>query len=441
MGILSKLFGKSGKDNPKSNYTGTNRGGEPGTNPSTTSQPTSNQAATSQADSNQATSNQTTTKNENNQQEQGGATSAQTLFGEQPAAVGKSHIYNLIIVDESGSMGHLRQVTLSGVNETINTIKSAQKQFADTQTHTLTLVTFDSGDPRGDVRTIIDNKPVEEVGEFTDYSPNGCTPLYDAMGMSLTRLHNLIKNDKDATGVVTVLTDGLENASREWRPGPLGQLISQLKEEGWTFSYMGSAHDVKSVTDLLHIDNVVEFDHDNLGAESTWARESTSRFSLYRKMNKFKRERPQASQAEMVNAQIRYSKDFYSGRVTPDFVNHLEPGEIFVFGSNAQGMHGGGAARQAALQFGAIMGQGEGLQGQSYAIPTMEGLDSLKAAVERFIVFADEHPEMNFLVTRIGCGIAGYRDSQIAPLFKRCIKMENVALPGEFWKELGLNMF
>ncbi|MBR1466236.1 MAG: hypothetical protein IJ607_07735 [Bacteroidaceae bacterium] len=143
----------------------------------------------------------------------------------------------------------------------------------------------------------------------------------------------------------------------------------------------------------------------------------------------------------MINEQVRYSKDFYGGRVTPDFVRQLEPDQIFVFGSNAQGIHAGGAARQAAQQFGAVMGQGEGLQGQSYAIPTMEGLDNLKAAVDRFIVFADEHPELSFLVTRIGCGIAGYDDSQIAPLFRRCIKMENVALPDQFWKVLGLNMY
>lgn len=426
MGILSKLFGKSEKnDQQESKPTQAN------SNPATTDNNNS-------TNSNNPTTNQTDTMEENNKKPEPD-TAGQTQAGEN--AVAKSKIYNLIIVDESGSMSHLTRSTLSGVNETINTIKSAQRQFADTQVHTLTLVTFDTGDPRGNVRTLIDNKPIEQVEEFMDYNPNGCTPLYDAMGMSLSRLYNLIKHDKDATGVVTVLTDGLENASREWRPGPLGELIERLKSEGWTFSYMGSAHDVKSVSDLLHIDNVVEFDHDVQGVDSSWARESTSRFSLYKKMNEFKSKSPKASREEMVEAQIRYSKDFYGGRVTPDFVRQLEPDQIFVFGSNAQGIHAGGAARQAAQQFGAVMGQGEGLQGQSYAIPTMEGLDSLKAAVDRFIVFADEHPELSFLVTRIGCGIAGYDDSQIAPLFRRCIKMENVALPDQFWKVLGLNMY
>lgn len=157
---------------------------------------------------------------------------------------GKAHIYNLIIVDESGSMSHLREATLSGINETIGTIRNAQKEFGETQAHNLTLVTFDSDSNRPDVRTLIDCQPIEQIGDFKDYMPNGCTPLYDAMGQSLTRLHNRIKKDADASAVVTVLTDGLENASREWRADALRRLIEQLKEEGWSFSYMGSAHNV-----------------------------------------------------------------------------------------------------------------------------------------------------------------------------------------------------
>lgn len=89
-------------------------------------------------------------------------------------------------------------------------------------------------------------------------------------------------------------------------------------------------------------------------------------------------------------------------RVSPRHITTLEAGEIFVFGSNAQGMHLGGAARTAHMKFGAVWGNGEGLQGQSYAIPTMEGEESTKCAVERFVQFAQEHPELKFLVTPIG---------------------------------------
>ena len=133
--------------------------------------------------------------------------------------------------------------------------------------------------------------------------------------------------------------------------------------------------------------------------------------------------------------------DFFSEkealmRVTPDHVDRLGENQVFVFGSNEAGHHDGGAARQAFERFGAVYGQGRGLQGQSYAIPTMGSLESLERDVEEFIRFADAHPEMTFLVTRIGCGIAGYTDTQIAPMFASAVGLSNVHLPAEFWKVL-----
>ena len=353
---------------------------------------------------------------------------------------GKAHIYNLIIVDESGSMSHLREVTLSGINETIGTIRNAQKEFAQTQVHTLTLVTFDTDSNRPAVRTMIDNQPIANVKKFRDYMPNGCTPLYDAMGQSLTRLHTLIKGDVDASAVVTVLTDGLENASREWNAQSLRKLIEQLKQEGWSFSYMGSAHDVKEVTDLLSIENVVEFSHDQLGAGNTWGRERSSRRAYYQKMSDTYSMRETLSDEEIMAEKRRYAKEYYGPRVTPQMIRQLGENEIFVFGSNANGYHRGGAAAFAMREFGAVWGQGEGLQGKSYAIPTMEGLDQLREAVNRFTAFADQHQELRFLVTMVGCGIAGYSPRDIAPLFKGCIDLENVALPIEFWNVFGLKM-
>ena len=110
---------------------------------------------------------------------------------------------------------------------------------------------------------------------------------------------------------------------------------------------------------------------------------------------------------------------------------------MFVFGSNLAGMHGGGAARIAHLYFGAVMGNGDGIQGQSYAIPTMQGgVETIERYVTEFIAFAKEHPEIFFYVTRIGCGIAGFRDRDIAPLFAAAIDLENVCLPETFVKAL-----
>ena len=121
-------------------------------------------------------------------------------------------------------------------------------------------------------------------------------------------------------------------------------------------------------------------------------------------------------------------------RLTPAKIDKLDPNEIFVFGSNAQGHHMGGAARAAMDKFGAVWGQGDGLQGQSYAISTMEGLVATSRNVTNFIEFAEKHPELKFYVTPIGCGIAGYTPLQIAPLFRRAVVLENCYLPRIFWE-------
>ena len=123
----------------------------------------------------------------------------------------------------------------------------------------------------------------------------------------------------------------------------------------------------------------------------------------------------------------------YNREYTPERITELKPNEIFVFGSNLAGAHGGGAARLAYNRFGAIWGQGVGLQGQSYGIPTMHGgVEAIKPYVDEFIRFAKEHPELKFLVTKIGCGIAGFTIEEIAPLFREAIDVENVILPEDF---------
>ena len=123
----------------------------------------------------------------------------------------------------------------------------------------------------------------------------------------------------------------------------------------------------------------------------------------------------------------------YTRGYTPERITELKPNEIFVFGSNLAGAHGDGAARLAYNRFGAIWGQGVGLQGQSYAIPTMQGgVETIKPYVDEFIRFAKQHLEQKFLVTKIGCGIAGFKVDEIAPLFYHAIDSENIVLPKEF---------
>ena len=123
---------------------------------------------------------------------------------------------------------------------------------------------------------------------------------------------------------------------------------------------------------------------------------------------------------------------------TPVFITELTDDEVFVFGSNLAGQHGGGAARIAYETFGAEWGVGVGLTGQSYAIPTMQGgVETIKPYVDDFVAFAKAHQELFFYGTRIGCGIAGFRDRDIAPLFADAVGVENICLPESFVRLLS----
>lgn len=132
-----------------------------------------------------------------------------------------------------------------------------------------------------------------------------------------------------------------------------------------------------------------------------------------------------------------------ASRTSPDLIQEIQPGEIFVFGSNMSGIHGAGAAKLALNKFGAKLYQGIGFQGQSYAIPTKDftvlkslTIDEISLFVDKFTHFAQANPFLTFLVTEIGCGYAGYSPENIAPLFKKANKVENIHLPKSFWKIL-----
>ena len=132
----------------------------------------------------------------------------------------------------------------------------------------------------------------------------------------------------------------------------------------------------------------------------------------------------------------------YNGIIRPPFtpvcITELTDDEVFVFGSNLAGQHGGGAARIAYETFGAEWGVGVGLTGQRYAIPTMQGgVETIKPYVDDFVAFAKAHQELFFYVTRIGCGIAGFRDRDIAPLFAEAVGVENICLPESFVRLLS----
>ena len=358
---------------------------------------------------------------------------AQELFTDKyPRKEGETRIYNLIILDESGSMGSIREQALSGANETIQTIKTAQMENPDDH-QMLSFVTFDSGNARPDVRTIIDCEKIESVHEIApeQYRPWGATPLYDAMGLSLKALRKVVKEGDHV--LVTVITDGYENSSHIFTGEMVKELVGSLTAEGWVFTYIGANQDSEETAGGLGIKSSMDFKASIEGSVMMWDKMRSSHREYYKKVRRNK----------MTGEAIDYQEDFFAQkqaltRVTPERIEELKEGEIFVFGSNLQGRHIGGAARAAVEKFGAVEGQGSGLQGRSYAIPTMNlPLETIRQHVAEFILFADAHPEMTFLVTRIGCGIAGFRDEDIAPLFAGAYSLPNVYLPKSFWSVLS----
>jgi hypothetical protein len=137
-----------------------------------------------------------------------------------------------------------------------------------------------------------------------------------------------------------------------------------------------------------------------------------------------------ASSALKLGVYVKRWTCFSRAKVRTMHISTLAPNEVFVFGSNASGFHGAGAAATAVEKFGAVWGEGHGLHGQSYAIDTMSGFETIEAEASTFLAFATEHPELTFLVTPIGCGIAGYTPDQIGPLFRDA--SANVVLPELF---------
>ena len=194
-------------------------------------------------------------------------------------------VYNVIILDKSGSMSNIARQAVDGVNETIGSIKSAQEKNPD-QTHTVTLVAFCGCE----MKTIYDNVPVAEVKPLTDkdYRPCCMTPLYDAVGTTITRIHALKAKDDFSLALVTVITDGYENASREFSLKAIQSLIESYKEQGWQFTYIGADHDVEQVAYALHIDHTLKFEKTSAGTQAMFAKERKARSKWLDKVERLK---------------------------------------------------------------------------------------------------------------------------------------------------------
>lgn len=222
----------------------------------------------------------------------------------------RTKVFNLIILDESGSMDCVWAQTISNCNETLQTIFSAQKEFYATQDHFISIYTFQDAGPLKS-RYLLRNRPIAEARMLTakDYRPNGCTPLYDAVGETLTDLEAVAETHDDAVASVTIITDGEENSSRRYSGSDVAKIISRLKEKGWNFNIIGANIDVESLAKDLHIDNTLKWEQTQEGTSSMGKKLNESQRSYYRAMAE--EEQMPMSMEEKISRRKMRNKHFF----------------------------------------------------------------------------------------------------------------------------------
>ena len=187
----------------------------------------------------------------------------------------KTPIYNLVILDKSGSMEAIRTEAINGYNETLGSIRATQLKFMDTQEHFVSLAAFcDCG-----VDMIYDMTPIKDAEKLTKekYDPCCSTPLFDAIGKTVKELKRKTADIEGAAFLVTIITDGYENASKEWNSQSVGKLIDSCKEEGWMFSFIGAGEDVVKVASKISITNTMVWENTSEGTEVMFSTENKAR--------------------------------------------------------------------------------------------------------------------------------------------------------------------
>ena len=191
----------------------------------------------------------------------------------------KHQVHNLIILDESGSMGTIKSLIINGFNELVQSVKGIEGQFPE-QEHLISMLSFNA--LNNNILHFID--PVSKLDAINDstYNPASMTPLYDAMGFSISKLKLYLEGKENYSVLVTVLTDGEENASKEYTGVAIKNLVDELKQQNWTFTYIGADHDVVEMASKMNIHNTMSFDKNDQDIKRMFARESSSRikFSL-----------------------------------------------------------------------------------------------------------------------------------------------------------------
>lgn len=199
------------------------------------------------------------------------------------AIIEKTQVYNVVILDRSGSMTTIRRAAVSGFNETLAGIKKAQEKYAGEQDHYITLLTFCGCEQR----YVYDKMPVSKARamKMEDYEPCCATPLYDAMGMTLTAMRRHVAQMDDAAVIVTIITDGEENASKEYSGRAIKELVGELREEAWSFSYIGANQDSVEVARELNIAKARDFEFDEAGMAMAMGVDMEERDGYYEKLS------------------------------------------------------------------------------------------------------------------------------------------------------------
>ncbi|MCZ2102484.1 MAG: VWA domain-containing protein [Chitinophagales bacterium] len=194
----------------------------------------------------------------------------------------KHQVHNLIILDESGSMEYIKDTIISGFNELVQTIQGIEKQFPN-QEHFVSFVTFNSLETK--LLHLID--PASKLKQINakTYNPTSGTPLFDAMGFAISKLQQILQSKTDYNVLVTVLTDGEENASKEYSGHDIKKLIEALKMNRWTFTYIGTDHDVDKVANSLAINNTMVFEKSGHGVREMFLKEASARRSYGEKID------------------------------------------------------------------------------------------------------------------------------------------------------------
>lgn len=213
------------------------------------------------------------------------------------AKVTKTKVFNVIILDRSGSMATIRSAAIDGLNETLVSIQKAQERFSDTQEHFVSLVMFCSCE----TKLFFDKLPIREVHplDWNSYVPCCCTPLFDAMGFALTAMRKYVKSMEDVAVMVTIITDGLENASKEYNGQTIKHLVEALRGEGWSFTYMGANQDAVEVAMNMSIRNSRNFEYNDFGTRESMRRDSCTRMNFFTKLADFKRTEYECRQSPM----------------------------------------------------------------------------------------------------------------------------------------------